>query len=319
MQRKGGMKKISIFMIFFFAVCTTGILPQEASISVGIIDFQSKDNAVSPSGEAVSALTSHLGKYKFINLVERSKIGSIMKEIELSQTGVLDENEAIKIGKISGVRVLIDGYVSGKGAYARAIYAETGKIIAVSAAADFRIMAKELARGIEVYLAKENIRNLRNESSDITTEFWAEVSGRKCGAGTEVKAQVGNTVSFHFKTDTDGYLTIIDIQPSGDIVLLYPNDFAPNNAVKAGVEYSIPSNDDTFDLTFTEPAGQDTLVAFFSKRKVDWLDKEKLSGDGFKTVLDGEKISAARSVAIQSRQLKKNEWESLVLTINVEK
>lgn len=311
------MKKFCCFAILFFAVSTTGPVSQEASISVGIIDFQ--HSAGKASGEAVSALTAQMGKYRFINLVERSKIGAIMKEMELSQAGVIDESEAMKIGKISGVRVLIDGSVSGSGAHARAIYAETGKIIAVSSTADYRIMAKELARGIEVYLAKENIRSLRNESSDITTEFWAEVSGKKCGAGTEGKAQVGNTVSFHFKTDTDGYVSIVDIQPSGDIVLLYPNDFAPNNAVKSGVDYSVPSKDDTFDLSFTEPAGQDTLVAFFTKRKVDWLDKEKLAGDGFKTVRDGEKISAARSVAITSRQLKKNEWESLVLTIDVVK
>lgn len=313
------MKRMCVFMILFFALCTADIVPQEASITVGIIDFQSKDSTGNASAEAVSALSASMGKFKFISLVERSRVSAIMKEIELSQAGVIEESEAVKIGKISGVRVLIDGSVSAKGANARAIYAETGKIIAVSSAADYRTMAKELARGIEVYLAKENIRSLRNESSDIKTDFWAEISGKACRAGTEGASRVGNAVSFHFKTDTDGFLTIIDIQPSGDIVLLYPNDFAPNNAVKAGIPYSIPSKDDTFELAFTEPAGKDTLVAFFTKRKVEWLDREMLTGEGFKTVAEGEKFTAARAVAIRSRQLKNNEWESLALTINVEK
>ena len=306
-------------MMFFFVIFTTSLFPQENSISVGIVDFQSKDKSGSLSTEVVSTLSSCLGEYKFIKLVERSKIGAIMHEIELSQSGVIDEREAIKIGKISGVQVLIDGYVSNNCAYARAIYAETGKVISVSKNSDFVKMAKELSRGIEVFLAKENIRKLRNETSEINTKFWAEVQGKSRISGAGGKAHIGETVVFYFESDTDGYLSIIDLQPSGDIVLLYPNDYNPDNKIKAGVKYSIPSRDDTFDLTFTEPSGTDTLVAFIAKKKVDWLDKDKLSGDGFKTVKDGEKFTSSRSVTIQSRQLRKNEWESIDLTIDVEK
>ena len=313
------LKNASISLLLIFAVFRADVFSQEASVSVGIIDFQSKDKTGNDGKAAVSALSSYLGKYRFINLVERSRIGAILQEMELSQAGIIDEKDAIRIGKISGVRVLIDGSVTDRGAHARAIYAETGKIISVSSAADYASMAKELARGIEVYLAKENIRTLRNESSDISASFGAELPDGFITAGSAGRARVGNTVSFHFKSETDGYLSIIDIQPSGDIVLLYPNDFAADNAIKAGTEYSIPSRDDTFDLTFTEPAGQDTLVAFFTKKKVDWLDKDKLTGDGFKTVKEGEKFAVARSVTIRSKQLKNNEWKSLVLTIEVGK
>lgn len=311
------MRKMMFAVSLMITLVPFGAFSQETSISVGIVDFHADKKSEGAAKEAVAALSSNMGQYRFVNLVERSKLGAIMKEIELSQAGVIDEKEAIRIGKISGVRVLIDGSVSAKGVFARAIYAETGKIIAVSSAAEYGVMAKELVRGIEVFLAKENLRGLRNESSAINTEFWATLPGGSYRAGTEGKARVGNTVSFHFKADTDGYLSIIDIQPSGDIVLLYPNDYSKDNAVRAGVEYSIPSKNDDFELTLTEPSGTDTLVVYFTKRKVDWLSREKLTGDGFKTVKDGEKFAASRAVTVQSRQLRKDEWESLELIINV--
>jgi hypothetical protein len=317
------MKKTALFTAMFISVLSTSLFSQEASISVGIVDFHVKNKSDEPAAkEAVSSLSSLLGKYRFISLVERSQLSAIMQEISLGQTGIIDENSAVKIGKISGVRVLIDGSVSAKGIAARAIYTETGRIIAVSSSSDYGTVARDLSRGIETYLAKETIRNLRNESPDISTEFWAELPRGKIQSGGGDKsgrARVGSVVSFHFKSDTDGYLSIVDIQPSGDVVLLFPNDFATDNAVKAGKECSVPSKDDTFDLALTEPSGTDTIVAFFTKKKVDWLDKDKLAGDGFKTVKDGEKFAATRAVTVQSKQLKKNEWESLVLTIEVEK
>ena len=85
------------------------------------------------------------------------------------------------------------------------------------------------------------------------------------------------------------------------------------------MECSIPSKNDDFELTLTEPSGTDTLVVYFTKRKVDWLSREKLTGDGFKTVKDGEKFAASRAVTVKSRQLRKDEWESLELIINVAK
>lgn len=300
---------------------------QESSVTVGILDFVSKDKNPQEIQAISSDLAGALGKYKFITLAERSKLSSIIKEIEMGQSGLVDENSAIQAGKLSGARILIDGSVRESGISARAIYTETGKVIAVSSVkgtADIETMGKDLARGIEVYLAKENIKMLRNDTPEINFDFWitnnsAGKTSKIVPGSRDAKIKIGSPISFHFKPGQDGFVTIVDIQPGGDVVLLYPNDYSSSNAVNAGTEYSIPSDDDSFELHATEPAGTDTIAVFFTKRKVDWLDKSKLSGEGFKTVNDGEKFAASRGFSVQSTKLKKNEWKSAVLSVEVVK
>ncbi len=59
------------------------------------------------------------------------------------------------------------------------------------------------------------------------------------------------------------------------------------------------------------------MVAFFTEKKVDWLDRRKLSGEGFWTVKENEKYNLSRGFKITTTKLKRAEWESKVLEIDV--
>jgi len=266
-----------------------------------------------------------LGRYSFISLVDRTQLKSLIDEIALGQTGIIDEATALKAGRVHGLQLIIEGTIDGDRVTARAIHTETLKVIATASANgrnEIERLGKKLAAGIETFIARENLKRLRNDSPGINLEFWLETKG---SAGAKISARdrgplkIGKSVSFHFRSNRDGYLTIVDIQPNGDVVLLYPNDFSKTNEVKAGIEYSIPSKNDEFEITVTEPAGQDTIVAYFTLRKVDWLDKNRLSGDGFRSVNEGEKIGMSRGFNVAATKLKSDEWESTVLLVDVEK
>ncbi len=103
------------------------------------------------------------------------------------------------------------------------------------------------------------------------------------------------------------------------MVLLYPNDFSGSNEIKKNEQYAIPSPDDGFEITVSLPEGEDTLVAFFTKKKVDWLDMKKLSGEGFRSIRDGEKVMTSRGFNVTATALKRNDWESVEMTVNVGK
>jgi len=247
--------------------------------------------------------------------------GDGTQEVELGMSGLVDEGSAVKAGKVRGIEIMVFGVSAATGVSARAVHAETGRVIAsakVASAGEVRVLGERLAFDIETYLARENVRRLRNDSPSIATEFWVErKGGGRLVPGKANTLKIGNSVVFRFRSNRDGYLTIVDIQPGGDVVVLYPNEFSKDNRVVAGTLYSVPSESDTFEVSVSEPAGTDTVVAFFTQRKAEWLDRSKLEGEGFWTVKGPERFAAARGLSITATGLKKDEWESAVIEIEV--
>ncbi len=68
------------------------------------------------------------------NVIERDRLLEILKEIELGQTGVIDEAKAVEIGRMANVQSFLFGSVSDAGAYfiinIRVVNTETAEIIA---------------------------------------------------------------------------------------------------------------------------------------------------------------------------------------------
>jgi len=316
----------TVIPLFAFIHLSTA---QYRTTTVAVLPFydtDSKSTDSSRSQTVLSNLTESMYRYRFIKLVERAEMKKLLSEVELGMTGLIDEKTAAKVGKIHGVQVMILGNI-GERITARAVHVETHKIIAsasTASTAELEILGEKLASDIETYLAKENLKQLRNNSPHIDLGFWVErieKSGRKrtLSFGDKGGVRIGERVIFHFRSNRTGYLTIVDIQPSGDVVVLFPNDLHPDNKILAGRMYSIPSESDGFDITVSEPTGTDTLVAFFTVNSVDWLDLKKLNRNGFWTVKKNEKLALSRGFSITATKLKRADWESITLEMNVQK
>lgn len=321
------MKKAIVCSLLILLYGST-TYPDTGFITVGIAPFSGKKEEMEKSKVLVSEISAGLGKYRFVKLVERSKLDEIAREIEFGMTGMVDERTVVKAGKIHGLQVMVVGTMSDRGISARAIHIETSKVIAshsVPSLSGADALAAALAKAIEVFLARETLKGMRNDSPDIDLDF--RIGGTKgLSRGLEItesaknpKLKIGETVAFRFRSNKDGYLTIVDIQPGGDVVVLFPNDMSPSNRIEAGRWYSIPSENDSFEIHVSEPAGKDTVVAFFTEAKVDWLDRGKLEGSGFQQVKDGEKLAMTRGLKVVSTGLKSSQWESRVIEIDVNK
>jgi hypothetical protein len=313
------MKKL-FTQVTLLILAGTDAFAQYATISTGIMPFSGRDRSAVES--LTGELTNALAKYRFIILVERARMNEAVKEIELGQAGLINETSAVKAGRIHGIQCMIVGSISGGRIVARALHTETQRIITTAEGSDAAAIAPKLASGIETFLMREELKRLRNDSPDVQLTLRVENKkrpGEAIAPGKTGSVKIGDPVVFHFKANRDGFLTIIDIQPGGDVVVLYPNDMSPDNRITSGREYTIPSKDDSFEITVTEPAGKDTVVAFFTVRKADWLDRKKLSGEGFWSVKEGDRLEMARSLKITSTGLKPAEWESATIEIEVEK
>ncbi|MDY6932945.1 MAG: DUF4384 domain-containing protein [Spirochaetota bacterium] len=318
------LKCIFVFLLFF-----TNASAQYSAVRIGVMPFVDSDKKNATSGrseDATAQVTNALYKYKFIKLVDRSKMKEMMREIELGMSGIVDESTAVKVGKMHGLQMMVVGTIRKNRITARAVHMETQKVISSDSVADIsgiELLGYKLASGIEVFLARENLKKLRNDSPDINLDFWVEKGsasrGLKITPSAAGRIKIGEKVVFKFKSNRDGYLTIVDIQPCGDVVVLFPNDIHSSNRIESGREYSIPSEEDGFEITVSEPAGLDTIVAFFTKERVDWLDRKKLIGEGFWTVKEKEKFSMSRGFKITATKLKHADWESRAIEIDVYK
>jgi hypothetical protein len=312
---------------FLFMVTLLLALPaaaQEYSLKTGIMDFHHRTKDSPEVKTVTAALSSALGSFRFISLVERSKLGALAAEIALGETGLIDPDSAARIGKVHGLQAIVEGSITPEGVRARVIHTETAKIIATGSVAGVGAVDQlglQLASGVETFIMRENLKRMRNDAPDIEVSLGIRAPGGRAIAavGKQGSVKVGSTIEFTFSASHDGYLTIIDIQPSGDVVVLYPNDFSGSNQVKAGVRYAIPGPDDGFELSVTEPAGTDTVIAFFTRRKVDWLDVKKLQGEGFRTVPLGERLAIPRAISVMATGLTRKDWESVELTVEVAK
>jgi len=89
-------------------------IPEIAKAKIAILEFQGlneqakKDNM----GKMVTEImTTSLVNSRAFNIIEREKLSKVLKEFQLSQTGLIDAASAKEIGKILGADAIITGSV----------------------------------------------------------------------------------------------------------------------------------------------------------------------------------------------------------------
>jgi len=80
------------------------------SIPVAIIDFESNAPGNPELGQQLSdILTARMSIYDQFQLVERKKLEELLKEHQLNLTGMVDTDQAIKVGKMLGAKIMVFG------------------------------------------------------------------------------------------------------------------------------------------------------------------------------------------------------------------
>jgi curli biogenesis system outer membrane secretion channel CsgG len=80
------------------------------TIPVAIIDFESKAPGNPELGQQLGdILTARMSIYNQFQLVERKKLKELLKEHQLNLTGMVDNNQAIKLGKMLGAKIMVFG------------------------------------------------------------------------------------------------------------------------------------------------------------------------------------------------------------------
>ena len=125
---------------------------------IAVMDFQvlSSDASFVPLGSDVpQAIIARFVKVGRLVPVERSDLDSALKEIELSETGIIDDNQALRVGKLLGAEWLLLGSITPLGEtvkiQCRLLRTETGEIVC----ADSEIGKTSKLFDVEVSLASK--------------------------------------------------------------------------------------------------------------------------------------------------------------------
>ena len=112
--------------------------------------------------------------------------------------------------------------------------------------------------------------------------------------------EINEKIVFYVKADKNGYLTMLDVGPNGNITVIFPNKYHRENFIRAGVTYQVPSPNYGFEFDVQGPAGLERIKAIVTLNKVSLL---KLDLDkGFHSV-KGETTRGTRTIQALSKQV----------------
>ena len=145
------------------------------------------------------------------------------------------------------------------------------------------------------------------KKGDFSVKLWTNKSNYK----------LGDSIVFYFRAERDCYLNLVDINSRGEISMIFPNRYHPDNFVKRGVTYRIPDKGYGFSFEVEPPAGTDRIYAIAGTRPLDIFSQDftqqafltmsrsktrgvKVKGIGVK--LDQAQLNAASECVINIRR-----------------
>ncbi len=149
----------------------------------------------------------------------------------------------------------------------------------------------------------QKLSQIKNPKPAFNIELWTN----------RAVYRTGDPVEFHFRTDKDCYLTLIDVATEGVVRVVFPNKYTPDNFVKAGKTYNIPA-DYNFQITVDGPSGTEHVKAIATTRRMEAFDISDY--EFFQTEPDYEDIVRFLD-GLSAKLEKQEEWADTSLKFEI--
>jgi len=106
----------------------------------------------------------------------------------------------------------------------------------------------------------DNLISKRRTNDDFRIDVWTE----------QTSYRVGDEVEICLKASQDCYVTLVDLQTSGQVYVLLPNRYQQDNLVLADRIYRIPDGSAPFSIHVSGPAGVEGVKAIATRRSVSF-------------------------------------------------
>ncbi|OGS37641.1 MAG: hypothetical protein A2506_08115 [Elusimicrobia bacterium RIFOXYD12_FULL_66_9] len=281
----------------------------------GFQDFEKKLTMLSAmvSEDMEQALVSQASLHGF-RMIDRRNFAELAKEWDLGMNGYVDDETLTKAGKLLGADVLCLGSYTriGKKITLRVnlVGAEKGEILAATST---EIKLPSDLRGLDEKPLEAKPAAPAEAASPVKEALKVEL--------TTDKAQyaIGDKMHLTVQVNQDCYLTLIDVGPTGKATVVFPNNYAPSNAVKAGVTYIIPDPSAGFEFEIGPPAGVEIIRAIASREpSVDLADAmSPLSSENPFGEVKKDLQVLTRDIRVKAKKARPGEWSESVLKLSI--
>ena len=133
---------------------------------------------------------------------------------------------------------------------------------------------------------------------------WVRRSTFAVNINADRKAyRIGDLIQFTVNSTADGYLNILELEPDGNLHLLFPNKYKKDNRITAGRDMQIPHDIGEFKLRAQEPSGTSQVVALVTLKPLhlERAGKKNREDHGLWLLKDTESMwTAARSTGVEA-------------------
>jgi hypothetical protein len=141
-------------------------------------------------------------------------------------------------------------------------------------------------------------------SSSATVEVWTD---------KEVY-EIGDTMTFFYRSNRDVYLTLIDVGTSGRMHVIFPNEFLSDNLVAGNRTYTVPHEDAGFSIYVTGPPGVERIKVIATERPVSLFGEGVERGVHIFPQFDGRR---AQDIELITRKLLNETWAHAYTEVEV--
>ena len=251
-----------------------------------------------------SALVSELGEIGNLRLIERNEAPD---RILAGQVSVADN------GRFQ-VRLRLINVNIGNSTQDRSLHIGSGQVQAAvkTFLADTEVQGQKvdgLASLIRASYVLKALAKIENPKPG----FQVNVTLDKGDLG---KYQIGDTVEISMQPSRDCYVYVLDIGSSGKINLLFPSEFEPDNFLRKGQQYTIPSTDE-YAIELGGPPGEERVKVIATTQKIP-LDK--LNPEDMDSPIKTYATNAPELLELSMRDLSlrpRNKWvtETVMFTV----
>ena len=229
--------------------------------------------------------------------------------LKIKEISIAENEKSEEIAKANNLDFYIDGSyrMEKKGLEVRARLIET-QTSNINSSANTQIARKEInpedlalldPKGASAGYAKsddsyqeglEKLVALKPNQSSFNVKVWTD----------KKEYQIGERIVFSVESEKSGYLTLFDVNPQGNIDIIFPNKFHQDNFIRAGVTYNVPSKDYNFALDIQGPSGLERIKAIITLDAISLLQMN--FDQGFHSVQGGT-MRGMRDIKVLSKKI----------------
>ena len=167
-----------------------------------------------------------------------------------------------------------DGILTGADAVLEGAYLRGGEQISLSATlkdTGGKVLAaveETIPLGIITYPLENDAADALAQFADTEHEKTGEVRISTVKGGSYQVFREGETVSFTLQVSRPLYVYVYDINPGGEVSLLYPKQGEKEQPRQPGIIYTIPEESDSWEIKVEPPYGKDLVKVFASDRRL---------------------------------------------------